>query len=141
MCTHTLIGLGGTGVSQLHYNTELSASELGIGRGVAVHMVEIDAAILPSWHAVLRGELPLPPHEGWFATFDGDGKPLVIIRGSLLFVPMEQRPFGMHIRLCLAGSVPVHLQPAFHWQPIRVVGSKGKRCTVDPVFPCQEASL
>ena len=47
----------------------------------------------------------------------------------------------MHVRLCSMGCVPVHLQPAFHWQPIRVVGSKGKRCTVDPVFPCQEASL
>ena len=108
---------------------------------MATHTVEIDEAISLAWHAVLRGELPLPPHEGWFATFAGGGKPLVIRRGSLIFVPMEQRPSDMHIRLCSAGSVPVHLQPSFHWQPIRVVGSKGKRCTIDPVFSCQEASL
>ena len=83
----------------------------------------------------------MPPHEGWFATFVGDGKPLVIRRGSLIFVPMEQRPYNMHIRLCSVGCVPVHLQPSFHWQPIRVVGSKGKRCIVDLVFPHEEASL
>ena len=115
---------------------ELLALEIGIRCGVAARMVEIDEAIPPAWHVVLRGELPLPPHEGWFSTFVGDGKPLVIRRGSFIFVPMEQRPSNMHIRLCSAGSVPVHLQPAFHWQPIRVVGSKGKKCTIDPVFPC-----
>ena len=115
--------------------------ELGIRCGVATRMVVIDEAIPPAWHSILRGELPLPPREGWFATFASDGKPLVIIWGSLIFVSMEQRTSDMHIRLHSAGCVPVHLQPTFHWQPIRVVGSKGKRCTVDPVFPCQEASL
>ena len=90
-------------------DTELLALELGIRRGVAMRMVEIDAAIPPGWHVVLRGELPLPPHEGWFATFDGDGKPLVIRRGSLIFAPMEQRPSDMHIRLYAEGSVPMHL--------------------------------
>ena len=59
-------------------DTELLALELGIWHGVATRMVEIDEAIPPTWHAVLRGEFPLPPHEGWFATFAGDGKPLVI---------------------------------------------------------------
>ena len=117
-------------------DTEVLALELGIRHGVAARMVEIDEAIPPAWHAVLRGELPLPPHEGWFATFAGDGKPLVIRQRSLIFVTMEQRLSDMHICLCSAGSVFVHFQPAFHWQPIRVVGSKGKRCTVDRVFPC-----
>ena len=70
-------------------DTELLALELGIRRGVGAHMVEIDAAIPLAWHAVLRGELPLPPHEGWFATFASDGKPPVIRWGSLIFVPME----------------------------------------------------
>ena len=90
-------------------DTELLALELGIRCGVATRMVEIDEAIPPAWHAVLRGELPLPPHEGWFATFVGDGKPLVIRRGSLIFVSMEQHSSDRHIRLCWAGSVPVHL--------------------------------
>ena len=88
---------------------ELLALELGIRCGVAARMVEIDEAIPPTWHALLRGELPLPPHEGWFATFAGDGKPLVIRWGSLIFVPMEQRAFDMHIRLCSTGSASVHL--------------------------------
>ena len=70
-------------------DTELLALELGIRRGVAVCMVEIDAAIPHAWHAVLQGVLHLPPHEGWFATFAGDGKPLVIRWGSSTFVPME----------------------------------------------------
>ena len=86
-------------------DTELLALELGIQRGVAARMVEIDEAIPPAWHAVLRGELPLPPHEGWFATFVGDGKPLVIRRGSLLFVPMEQR------LICISVSVWRALSP------------------------------
>ena len=47
---------------------ELLALELGLRHGVAARMVEIDEAIPPAWHVVLRGELPLPPHEGWFAT-------------------------------------------------------------------------
>ena len=42
-------------------DTELLALELGIRRGVATRMVEIDEAIPPAWHVVLRGELPLPP--------------------------------------------------------------------------------
>ena len=62
-------------------DTELLALELGIRRGVVARIVEIDEAIPIAWHAVLRGELPLPPHEGWFATFAGDGKPLVIKMG------------------------------------------------------------
>ena len=45
-------------------DTELLVLELGIRRGVAARMVEIEAAIPPAWHVVLRGELPLPPHEG-----------------------------------------------------------------------------
>ena len=69
--------------------TELLALELGIQHGVAARMVEIDEAIPPTSHVVLREELPLPPHEGWFTTFAGDGKPLVIKRGSLIFAPME----------------------------------------------------
>ena len=80
-------------------DTELLALELGIRRGVAARMIEIDEAIPLAWHVVLRGELPLPPHEGWFVTFDGAVKPLLIRWGSLLFAPMEQRPSGMHIRL------------------------------------------
>ena len=70
-------------------DTELLALELGIRHGVVARMVEIDVAIPPAWHAILRGELPLPPHKGWFATFDGVVKPLLIKRGSLLFVSME----------------------------------------------------
>ena len=34
-------------------DTELLALELGIRRGVAARMVEIDEAIPPAWHAVL----------------------------------------------------------------------------------------
>ena len=34
-------------------DTELLALELGIRRGVATRMVEIDEAIPPAWHAVL----------------------------------------------------------------------------------------
>ena len=34
-------------------DTELLALELGIRRGVAAHMVEIDEAIPPVWHVVL----------------------------------------------------------------------------------------
>ena len=43
-------------------DTELLALELGIRHGVVARMVEIDAAIPPSWHAVLRGELPFVSH-------------------------------------------------------------------------------
>ncbi|MCO5612551.1 hypothetical protein L7F22_066819 [Adiantum nelumboides] len=39
------------------------------------------------------------------------------------------------------GSVPVSQHPHLHWQPIRIVGSLGKRCAVDPVFPIEEAVL
>ncbi|MCO5596294.1 hypothetical protein L7F22_050355 [Adiantum nelumboides] len=51
----------------------------------------------------------------------------------------DVQPPGVHRRIVFQGSVPVSQHPDLYWQPIRIVGSLGKRCTVDPMVSIEEA--
>ncbi|MCO5587512.1 hypothetical protein L7F22_041461 [Adiantum nelumboides] len=104
-------------------------------------MVEIDAAIQDDWQQFLTGHRDMPLHVGWWASFDLAGRPLIARYGSLIFSVEDFQPAGVHMRIVFQGLVliPQHLD--LHWQRVRIVGSLGKRCTVDLVFPAEEAML
>ena len=45
-------------------------------------MLEIDATMPLKWHAIHRGEIVLPLHEGWWDFFDRYGRLLVAQHGA-----------------------------------------------------------
>ncbi|MCO5572877.1 hypothetical protein L7F22_026636 [Adiantum nelumboides] len=61
------------------------AMDLGIRRGVAARMVEIDAATPDDWQQVLTGHRDMPLHVGSWASFDPAGRPLIARYGSLIY--------------------------------------------------------
>ncbi|MCO5603459.1 hypothetical protein L7F22_057609 [Adiantum nelumboides] len=120
-------------------NAGLMAMDLGIRRGISARMVELDAAIPDDWQQVLRGCRDMPLHDGWWASFDRAGRPLIARYGTLVYGVADVQPPGVHRRIVFQGLVSVFQHPNLYWQPIRIVGSLGKRCTVDPVIPIEEA--
>ncbi|MCO5607220.1 hypothetical protein L7F22_061413 [Adiantum nelumboides] len=51
------------------------------------------------------------------------------------------QPAEVHMRISFEGYVSISQHPPLHLQPVGIVGSLGKRCTVDPVFPVEEAMV
>ncbi|MCO5602378.1 hypothetical protein L7F22_056509 [Adiantum nelumboides] len=61
------------------------AMDSGIRRGIAVCMVELDAAIQDDWQQILRGHADMPLHVGCWASFDLAGRPFIARYGSLIY--------------------------------------------------------
>ncbi|MCO5578115.1 hypothetical protein L7F22_031953 [Adiantum nelumboides] len=76
-----------------------------------------------------------------WVSFDPAGRPLIARYGSLIYGVEDIQSAGLHRRIVFQGLVPVSQHPDLHWQPVRIVGSSGKLCTVDLEFPIEEAML
>ncbi|MCO5574915.1 hypothetical protein L7F22_028710 [Adiantum nelumboides] len=113
-----------------YVDTEFMAMDSGIRRGISAGMVELDAGIPEDWQQVLTGRRDMPLHVGWWAYFDPASRPLIARYGSLIYGVADVQLLGVHRRIVFQGSVPLSQHPDLYWQPIRIVGSLGKRCTV-----------
>ncbi|MCO5556934.1 hypothetical protein L7F22_010489 [Adiantum nelumboides] len=56
-----------------YVDTAIMAMDSGITRGIAARMVELDAAISDDWQQILTSHRDVPPHVGWWASFDPTG--------------------------------------------------------------------
>ncbi|MCO5551214.1 hypothetical protein L7F22_004713 [Adiantum nelumboides] len=65
------------------------AMDLGIKRGIAARMVELDAAILDDWQQVLTGHRDMPLHLGWISGEAMHNGPSVSYRGGYAMETMD----------------------------------------------------
>lgn len=107
------------------------AAHFDISRGVRPRIAEIEAAIPEAWHQATRGGVTLPDHLGWWGCFSSQGTPLWARHGRMLFTLHPVQDGSPHVRLSFEYASDETL-PDLAWVLVRVVGSLGRRHTVDP---------
>lgn len=112
-----------------------------IGRGTAVRMSEIDAAIPQPWWDIIDGRAQIGEHTGWWGYFDDTGTLLLVKYIRRVFVPAVRQDCLPHIRILFDSEMSCEVFPALPWQPVRLVGSRRRQREVDPFFSLEEAHL